>query len=88
MSLEGALHTPCGKEHTAGLDTALSLPVSGASRLHLHSDFACLGFEADPFAPNLDHSPHEILRQELKDGKDLPLSAFPSELGFRSGSAN
>lgn len=58
----------------ASADTALTLPVSGAQRLHLHSDFAFSGSEADSFAPNLDHSPHEILCQKLSDRKDLPLS--------------
>lgn len=58
----------------ASADTALTLPVSCAQRFHLHSDFAFSGSEADSSAPNLDHSPHEILCQELEDGKDLSLS--------------
>lgn len=46
------------------------------------------GFEADSSAPDLDHPPYEILDQELKDRKDLPLSVFPSAPGFQSGSVN
>lgn len=88
MSREGALPLPRGKEPIASLYTALKLPFSGIQRLHLHSDFAFSGSEADSFAPNLDHSPHEILCPELTDGKDLPLSMFPSEPGFQSGSAS
>lgn len=87
MSLEGDLHLPYGKEHIASLDPALNLPVSGAHRLHLHSDFASSGSEADSFASDVDHPPHEILCQELTDRKDLPLSVLPSELGSQSGSA-
>lgn len=88
MTLEGALHFPYGKEHIATLDPALNLPVSGAHRLHLHSDFASSGSEADWFPSDPDHPPHEILCQELTDSKDLPLSVLPAELGFQSDSAN
>lgn len=87
-SLGGALHAPRGKEHLAGLDTALNVPIYGAQGLHCHADFALSGFEADSSAPNLDHPPYEILDQELKDRKDLPLSVFPSAPGFQSGSVN
>lgn len=85
MSLGGALHAPRGKEHLAGLDTALNVPINGA---HCHADFALSGFEADSSAPDLDHPPYEILNQELKDREGLPLSVFPSAPGFQSGSVN
>lgn len=60
----------------------------GAQRLHLHAGFAFSDSGTDSFAPNLDHPAHEILHQELTDGKDLPLRVFPPELGFQSGSVN
>lgn len=43
------------------------------------------GLEADPFAPDLDNPPLAVLHQEFSDRKDLPLTRFPPELGFKSG---
>lgn len=77
-----------GKSTLPGLDTALNAPIKGAQGLHCHADFALSGFEADSSAANLDYPPYEILDQELKDRKDLPLSVFPSAPGFKSGSGN
>ena len=64
---------------------SLNLPISRALELHLHSNFGFSGLEADPFAPDLDNPPLAVLHQEFADRKNLPLTLFPPEFGFKSG---
>lgn len=81
-------HSFWEEEYTISPGIYLNLPISSALGLRLYSDLAFSGLATDPFAPDLDSSPHAVLYQEYEDRKSLPLILFPPEPGFKSGPAD